>query len=56
VDVSYTSFLLFNPFFIIIIEMSTEATITTTEQKPFDRELKILSPPRNAGPIRKLRI
>lgn len=33
-------------------EMSTETT--TTEPAPFNRDLKILSPPKNAGPIRTL--
>jgi hypothetical protein len=33
---------------------STEPVETIVEQpKPFDRELKILSPPKNAGPVRK---
>lgn len=34
-------------------EASTPTETTAAEQKPFDRELKILSPPKNAGPIRK---
>jgi hypothetical protein len=47
----------FPPFFFpsyIIMSESTEPVETIVEQpKPFDRELKILSPPKNAGPVRK---
>lgn len=43
------------PFYInnMSTEESTPIETTAAEQKPFDRELKILSPPKNAGPIRK---